>query len=473
MNYFFQLLASLDESEISMLDLARYTPTERKIYLFLRDRIGTAEDPAEEATSSLAISHNTYYKNCSLLLRKAYETIEPRGGLDLLHFLMKKKFLVAAGMRELAKIERTDVPEMTPKEKENFYFAVFHLLRSVEKIEIPMADFRKYGKKWLASRVEPDADDPVAIKIYLEQRQFTKDLRQTTKRFSENYVGKYLALLKGYEKALSKSKNAFAHFNLHTAYYNYYYNTHSTPECMKPHLKALLHWLPKEIEKVFPWVRPARELDEGTIYAMTGEYEKAFEFYTSHFNDGIAQHVSIRVPKDYCISALYTDHHETAEKLIYRIHKKDIEKPLENSRTSVAAEMWLAFLYLNWAKYELVIPHLSNALRRNRKGSYSRYNESILRALEICFYFLTKDWDYTEQLITRNRQWLRRNEFRDPNSEEVVFNDIAKGYLDQMFEGKAPNKDLEQKKNELFRTEVSGLIGKFLDKMKVLAASSK
>lgn len=473
MNYFFGLLGSLTEAELSVVESVHLTPTEKKVFEFLRSRRDSADDPADDAAKLLGIGHNTYYKNCSILLRKAYEALKPQGGLDLLYFLLKKKFLVSAGMRELEKIEKSDVKTMSAKEKENFYFAVFHLLRSVEKIEIPMADFRKYGKKWLLWRVKPHPDDERAVKIYLEQRQFTKDLKQTTKRFSKKYTDAYFRTLEKHAASLKKSKNVFAHYNLHSAYYSYYYNTHTTPECMKVHLYGLIRWLPKEIEKAFPWVRPARKLDEGTIYALSGEYEKAYEFYRTHFNDSISEYVSMRVPMDYCIAALYTDHHEIAETLIYKLHKKDLEKPLDNSRTSVAAEMWLAFLYLNWAQYDKAALHLTSALRRNSKGSYSRYNESILRALEICYYFLIRDWDFTEQLISRNRQWLRRNEFKDPNSPEVIFNDIAKSYLDHKFGSKPFNPELEKQKAELFKTEVSGLIGKFLEKMKGIAVKNR
>jgi hypothetical protein len=470
-NYLSQLLESLDTDELQQIGSIHLTPTERSIFDQAAHQVSLGETLVESDPETLGLTKNSYYKNCSILLRKAYAALVPSGGLDLLCFLMKRKFLVSNGIRELEWQELHEVISMTTDEQERFYFGVFHLLRSVQKIEIPMPYFAKYAKRLLATRTSIHPDDERAVRIYLEERKFTKDVKQTKKLFSQSYLKRSFGKLETHRSALSGSDNAFAHFNLHSAYFNYYYRTYSSLDQLDNELAGLLRTVPPELESIFPWVRLARMIDEGTIYVLRGEYERAYDFYKSHYDSTVEEYYSIRVPMDYFMSALYTGHHAEAEGLIRRIHEQDLKRPLENSATSVAAAMWLSCTYLDWGHFDEAGIYLGRAASWNQKGNYSPYNEAIIWTLETCYRFMIKEWDFTEQLVVRNRQWLRRNEFDGLDSPAMTVNDLTKAYLGRCFDGIKIDPTLQQRRDDQFRTELSGIIGKLLDKMRLLAES--
>jgi hypothetical protein len=471
MNYFSQLLSVLTQEEIERLESLAMTPTERRIFEFLRSQPPSKIDPVEIASATLELTHNTFYKNCSLLLRKAYQAFAPDGGLSLLNFLLKKKSLVQNGLRELERQEESLVPTLSNEQCERYYACVFHLLRSTERIEIPMPYFVDYGKKYVASRCVPSVDDERAVQIYLEQRTFSKALRQTSKRFSPEFAQDYKRSLDEHHDYVLKSNHPFSLFNLHSAYFSFYYQTRTDFEHLRSHLDGILEWLPREIDEQFPWVRVTRELDYGMIDMLLGEYQNAYDFYDTHYSSR-TEYTSVRTQMDFFIAALWTGNLERAKSIIEETRAPRIDQLSGPSRTSVLSEMWLALLHLLGQQYELAHSHLTNAAQWNRAEIYSPYNESIIRTLEICLAFLKKDWDFTEQLITRNRQWLRRNEFSGADATEVPFTDIVKAYLDRINYGRSIPDVIDQLRSEMFRTEVAGVFGKLLDRMRELAQQS-
>ncbi|MBL7882487.1 MAG: hypothetical protein JNL69_00345, partial [Bacteroidia bacterium] len=217
MSQLHSLIKTLNEAEIAALKSIRLIGKEKEVFDFVVKLKNSDFPELTEILSNLKITDTHYYKINSVLLRKAYQTIIPNQGNELLLYL-KQKSLFNLLRHELLTQEKKSTKALN----DTFYLQGFHYL-----IDVPYKFYDKkltetFGKKYLANKKNVNRSDELYVKYHL---LFSEINRTAARKNPIKALGFTIKDLLKQEKELEKTSHHLAQYYLYRcicSYYTYY-----------------------------------------------------------------------------------------------------------------------------------------------------------------------------------------------------------------------------------------------------------
>jgi hypothetical protein len=401
-------LQTLTEKELAELDNLRLIGKEKLVFDYTK-RFRDKELPdIPEVAEALKLTESHYYKINSILLRKAYTTLVPQQGTELLQFL-KRKNLFNLLRHEILFQDKKLIAKLSATEQEKFFLICFHYL-----IDLPYKYYDKkligaFGRKYIDSRKDGSESDELYIKFHT----LFADLNRLA---AKKNPGKFLhvtpeELLK-YEKELEGSKHYLATYYLYRSICSYYSYYDKQPEKVLEYIKKAM-LLKDKIAFFFPIdISLFLHLLYADALFTNNNIEEAENIYNKAFEQGVDENIYGYYfhCEQYILVSIIRKKFNQARELLDKVFQ-----PCINNRLDIYAtrgSMCFVKFYLSTGDLKKALAYLNIAKVNNEKTFYLPFDVQ-LRVLENIYFFLKKDYDFSYQLANRNIKFLKSQEQTD------------------------------------------------------------
>lgn len=464
MIYLQQLLNNVSPDELSTLKEMEQTGTETKVFDYI---LNQKDDFAvSEAAEQLELSKVHFRKTHSILLQKAYDILEPKGGLELLRLLARRN-VHSQVKHELGKLEKQYLAENEhEKLKELFYNAVELFLNTnlsefnidfVNELAVKYKEYAKdepYYKKLI----------PELLVMYYEQSIYSRKYASTD-QVRIDFFKKVKERSKHFKEHLLNSNDPWAEFWYYNQTSHYYEQSSRDIENIRKYMRKAIETIDKKPE-IFPLqYKILTNLNLGMSYYDSSDFEEAEKIFTKIF-DTYPENLrgSIFFVDAFIQLNIAIGKNEKAKELIFFYYNYDQEKPYEYSGKHFGPLSILGLVYFLEDQLDLGYKCVQTAQQICVKSSYY-YIESMIRIFENSYFFLTGEYDLAEQLTSKNIKYHQYKKCGEEGDFFIGYHKLIKAFIKCKFDNKKPSKKFEAIYKGWQEAEFR-FIGKLLEKMR-------
>lgn len=433
MSQLHSLIRTLNEAEIASLKSIRLIGKEKEVFDYVLKFKNSELPELTSILNDLAITDTHYYKINSILLRKAYQTIVPNQGNELLLYLKQKNLFTLLRHELLTQEKKT-----TKALNDAFYLQGFHYL-----IDFPYKFYDKklteiFGKKYLAHKNKSDLSDQLYVKYHL---LFSEINRTAARKNPIKALGFTINDLLKQEKELEKTSHHLAKYYLYRcicSYYTYYEKSNTKIiEYLKKAISLknnIAYFFPIDIGQFLELLYADALLSNNNISDSEKIYKKVFDSGVQSNMYGYYYHC-----EQYALVLIIQKKYAEAQALLNEIFEPCIANKIDIYATRGA--MCFTKLYLSNGELKNALHYLNIAKSINEKSFYLPFDVQ-LRVLENIYFFLKKDYDFVLQLATRNIKFVRSQEQESLFSDYITIWKFISAFANSILKFQKPSKEM-------------------------------
>lgn len=381
------------------------------------------------------ISRSYLRKLENSLLKKIYEALAPGGSDAVMEFLFKRRLyknFTEFVMRREKELLRKHVKRNV---LHTFYGECFDYLIHFEQPEhIDLDQIRDFGIKYVKSSKQFVADGRLyvnAVLLSLEIVLINIDKRLTLDKKAQR-VQKLLARDRARYYRTPNVKAKYYYIIACSRFYSQF--RHNRIETLLGLLEKAKQLMDDHADLFSESEKMYFKLRLGRVYLLYDEHEKAYEIFSSIYNE-IPDWKQFGIPSfyGYVRSLIHTGKINEAHKLLEKVSPEILM--MKTKIYDVALHLLLAEVMVHFARYKEASAFVARARKvMSGKTYYHNYDISI-RIAESTIAFLTGKWAEADKLVTKNIKWFKDNK-EGSSSAAVVYLRYLRALLDRRFGGK-------------------------------------
>jgi hypothetical protein len=381
----------------------------------------TDESGVRKAASDFGMSPSHLHATQSMLLSRAYETIVPAGGIDLLQFL-RVRGLEAHFKRELNEQERLmSGEEVSAEARHEFYLRVLNILfafTSAGHDQKLQSGILLLFKKTI---VRPHPDDELHIRICDALGETMHLLGNPRRSDPGERTAALLRRLTALREELGESDHHLARYHLAYAFAVYYAILDTNPLHSETYVQTLSDELAHLPEVIRRDELPKAMLRKASLHFMNGQYANALEIYQSQYGEhGIGLYRMYGFHRDWFVRCALVEREFTiAREIIDTSYSPFFH--LGNSPVATAGRMHETTMHVLTRNLTDARRSLKKAFSINTGDLFVFSLEMNLRFLEIVLEILSgSEPEYVSQLISRSIKYLSRKGVTLKSGNEAI-----------------------------------------------------
>lgn len=446
MNSLFAYLSALTPPERATINRDALAARERQTLEVLEGMIPSGGEGAtkQEACRRLGMSGAMFDKTCSLLLRTAYRSVVPEGGLTLLEDLHRRG-LTPQFRRELGRQERERAGADAAARAE-FYRRVFDVVHSRFSMQYDPALAARIGRRW------KQLDGGRGAGLYVDACRLGMQVwRAAAGQADPELDARLLRRLRRLTPKIDPDEHPLARYRLNRAWIIY----RAQIDLDAVHRQQVL-------DETITLCRRHRDAIPETEYLAVlfdraeheyffgGSHEVARGMYRRLFDahPEALERMGYHRTK-YLQLCIITGEHSTAEQLLERFHGTDFASP-DIGRAKSAALIW-AKLRMHQRRYDEARHYIDRAFELNQSLFFVQYAIEC-RILQTAWFALTGDNQTVEALVPANLKYLRAKGYTLKTSDFYPwFFKITLALIDNRLAGRPLSAALEHKYGQFQR----------------------
>ncbi len=415
MNWIHALINSLNEPEVKKLSALKLIGKEKELATFFISHKNQIIPEAEDICNKFEISATHYYKICSVLLNKFYNTLcDTSNPFNLFYFLISKG-LYAHFKSAVLQVEKRVLKEQKI-DLSSFYLKSFHLL-----LDIPYRFFdEKLRNRFAESYLKHKANVSIADKEYIKYHCIYNDIniaaaRKNPTRHLKTDVKKLL----NNEKKLKENNCHLALYYLYRTVCSYYSYFDKNPQEVVVYLQKAIE-LKDYIKDFFPVnINQFLNLLYADALFVNNQTKEALAIYKQILGKGIEKNMYGYYYhfEQYALLNIIHKNFKEAERILEEEFQACIKNKMDIYATRGA--MSFAKLYLSMGDFKKAMDYIRTGNSINEKSFYLPFDIQ-LRVLENIAFVLKGDFVFAKKQAVKNSKLI----------ESQKENQLMKDYLD-------------------------------------------
>lgn len=462
-----RFIGALSPEEIEKVRALKLTAVERKVLeaivaTHIYSKVGV-QTTTHQLRDTLEMSQVNLRFYSSHILKKAYATVAPGGGIALL------RLLAVRGLIHNFKNEVREQEKIIPKEDaKNFYFTAFELSVGTIYSSLDLACSRDLGNKYLTLLRPTTPDDEIAIELRLRQAEFLQ--RFTMQRNRGRTAAEFRSFLDGIPERLNGTPHRYAHYAFADAESYYKLLTNSSSQEVPVLINKMLEILPPEIETLLPETRDMLQYRLIQQYENEDDPERIFrileEFFCIPRND-----LPVRHYLQHGYYALLTRRFDRAKEIFDAIAPKVLTKP--PTTNTINYFLMMAAKYMLTHQMDKAKQRLDDAANVNiGKGKHVIF-ELYHRNLQLIYYALLGDCDFSLRIIERNLDWLRKGQHDILEGWSSTFHLVVREMITAFTLKRSANQKVLERMSRYKKTGPDGILLLFYDELRKVCEIKK
>ncbi len=454
-----RFIGALSPEEIEKVRALKLTAVERKVLeaivaTHIYSKVGV-ETTTKQLRDTLEMSQVNLRFYSSHILKKAYSTVAPGGGIALLR-LLAVRGLIHNFKNEIREQEKT-IPVEHAKD---FYFTAFELSIGTIYSSLDLACSRDLGNKYLSLVSPPSLDDTTAVELRLRQAEFLQ--RFTMQRNRSRTAAEFRSFLDGVPERLNGTGHKYAHYAFADAESYYKLLTNSASPEVPMLINRMLEILPPEIETLLPETRDMLQYRLIQQYEHEDDPERIFgileDFFSVPRND-----LPMRHYLQHGYYAMLTRRIDRSKQIFDAIAPKVLTKP--PTTNTINYYLMMASHYMLTRQMDQAKQCLDDAANVNiGKGKHVIF-ELYHRNLQLVYYAMLGDCDFCLRIIERNLDWLRKGQHDILEGWSSTFHLIVREMITAFNLKRSANQKVLERMNRYKKTGPDGMMLLFYEEL--------
>lgn len=401
MNWIHAFINSLNDTELKKLSQLKLIGKEKELAEFFISYRNRELPEAEEICKNFEISTTHYYKICSVLLNKFYNTLtDAENPFNLFYFLIGKglyahfKGAILLAEKRVLKEKKIDIA--------TFYLKTFHLL-----LDIPYRFFdEKLRNRFAESYLKHKQNASIADKEYIKYHCIYNNINIAAARKNPTrYLKIDVKTLLSNEKKLIENNCYLALYYLYRTICSYYSYYEKNPQEVIVYLQKAIG-LKDNIKDFFPI-----NIDHflNLLYAdalfVNNQTSEALAIYRKILENGVEKNMYgyYYHYEQYVLLNIIQEKYKEAEQILNEQFQPCIKNKMDIYATRGA--MSYAKLFLSIGDYKKAMEYIRIGNNINEKSFYLPFDIQ-LRVLENMAILLKGDYSFAKKLAQKNSKFI-------------------------------------------------------------------